>query len=76
MDNPRVTVLIATYNDEEYLGQAIKSVFDQDYDGPLCICVIDDGSTDNSWDVIGKHFVNSAAVASSDGLEIYSESNL
>ena len=76
MDNPRVTVLIATYNDEEYLGQAIKSVFDQDYDGPLCICVIDDGSTDNSWDVIGKHFVNSAAVSSSDGLEIYSESNL
>lgn len=77
MDNPRVTILIATYNDEEYLDGAIQSAFGQDYDGPLCICVIDDGSTDGSWDIIGSHFVNSAtAIDQSDRPQTYSESNL
>ena len=79
MDNPRVTILIATYNDEEYLDRAIESAFNQDYNGPLSICIVDDGSTDNSWDVIGSHFVDCAT--SGDGvkyndLKIYTEHNI
>jgi len=77
MDNPRVTILIATYNDEEYLDRAIESAFNQDYNGPLSICIVDDGSTDNSWDVIGSHFVDSATASKEsvkhNDLKIYTE---
>ena len=52
MTLPSVTILIANYNDEEYLDKAIASAIHQDYDGPLQVCIVDDGSTDGSWDVI------------------------
>lgn len=47
--SPSVTILIANYNYEDYVCGAIKSALEQDYDGPLQVCVIDDGSTDGSW---------------------------
>jgi len=53
---PRVTVIIANYNYDEYISDAIQSAIDQDYEGPLSICIIDDGSTDNSWEEINKFF--------------------
>lgn len=51
--NPFVTVLIANHNYSQYIGTAIKSCFDQTYPN-LGICIIDDGSTDNSWDIINQ----------------------
>jgi len=53
---PRVTVIIANYNYDQYISDAIQSAIDQDYEGPLSICIIDDGSTDNSWKEISKFF--------------------
>ena len=50
--NPRVTILIACYNDEDYIAKAINSAMHQDYEGPMTICVVNDGSTDKSWDII------------------------
>ena len=76
MTLPKVTVIIANYNNEEYLDKAIESAFNQNYEGSLCVCVIDDGSTDDSWDIIGTHFVNAARVDQSDKLETYYESNI
>ena len=35
MSLPRVTILIANYNDEEYIDNAIESAVNQDYPGPL-----------------------------------------
>ena len=55
---PRVTVLIPNYNDEEYLDVSIESAFNQDYPGPITVCVVDDGSTDSSWDIIKSHMKN------------------
>ena len=52
MAEPRVTVIIACYNDEEFIKKAIKSATNQDYQGSLTICVINDGSTDSSWGLI------------------------
>ncbi|MBU0678013.1 MAG: glycosyltransferase family 2 protein [Verrucomicrobia bacterium] len=48
--NPLVTAIIATYNGEEHLREALESVFAQDYD-PLEVIVIDDGSTDGSAEI-------------------------
>lgn len=58
MSLPRVTILIPNYNDEEYLDRSIESALNQDYPGPTVICVVDDGSTDASWDVIKDRMDN------------------
>jgi glycosyltransferase involved in cell wall biosynthesis len=49
--NPLVSILINNYNYGRYLGQAIESALQQTY-RDIEIVVVDDGSTDNSRDVI------------------------
>ncbi len=46
-----VSVVIPCYNAAAYLHEAINSVLDQHYQGPLEILVGDDGSTDASRDI-------------------------
>lgn len=53
MNNPFVTVFIPSYNHEKYVKKAIQSVLDQTYDN-IELIVIDDGSTDNSVEIIKK----------------------
>jgi len=51
-----VSVVIPTYNRAGYLGSSIDSVLNQDFDHSLFeVIVIDDGSTDNTQDVIKKY---------------------
>ena len=50
---PVVTVIIPCHNHADMVGEAIDSVFCQDYQ-PLQIAVIDDGSNDNPEKVIQK----------------------
>jgi glycosyltransferase involved in cell wall biosynthesis len=52
-DFPKLAVVIPCYNYESFVERAIRSVLDQGrYDCELV--VVDDGSTDNSWDVINR----------------------
>jgi hypothetical protein len=51
MTNPRVTVAVPTYNGGPYIGRAIESVLSQTF-RDFELLVIDDGSTDNSCEVI------------------------
>jgi len=51
MENNLVTVVIPCYNHEKYIEQAINSVLSQDYPS-IELIVIDDGSTDNSPQII------------------------
>lgn len=48
---PRISVIIATYNNAHYILEAIASVFNQTYTS-YEIIVIDDGSTDNTRQVL------------------------
>ena len=48
---PEVSVLIANYNNEPFLAEALGSVLDQGIEA-LEIIVVDDGSTDRSLDIV------------------------
>jgi glycosyltransferase involved in cell wall biosynthesis len=52
--NPKASILIDNYNYGQYLGDAIESALAQDYDN-FEVVVVDDGSTDDSHDVIRKY---------------------
>ena len=53
MNNFKVSVIIPVYNCAEYIGATLKSVINQDFDD-YEIIVIDDGSTDNSLEIINE----------------------
>lgn len=53
-DRPLVSVLITNYNYGKYLGEAIDSALNQAY-SPIEVIVVDDGSTDNSREVITSY---------------------
>lgn len=54
---PNISVLLCTYNREKYLNNTIDSVLKQTYqDWELLI--IDDGSEDNSFDVVNAYIKN------------------
>jgi glycosyltransferase involved in cell wall biosynthesis len=55
--SPKASILIENYNYADYLGDAIESALAQDYNN-FEVVVVDDGSTDDSREVIqrfGKH---------------------
>jgi alpha-1,3-rhamnosyltransferase len=54
MFNPKVSVIIMSYNQDEYIDSAIKSVINQTYKN-LEIIISDNGSTDKSKEIIENH---------------------
>ena len=50
---PTVSVIMASYNHEKYVGQAVQSVLDQTYQD-FELVITDDGSSDNTADEIAK----------------------
>lgn len=49
---PPLTVLVAAYNEEEFIADTLKSIGEQHYPGRLQVIVINDGSTDRTADVV------------------------
>ncbi|MDD3150026.1 MAG: glycosyltransferase [Candidatus Gastranaerophilales bacterium] len=50
-----VSIIVTTYNRAEYLEECISSIINQTYKN-IEILIIDDGSTDNTSDVVKKYF--------------------
>lgn len=51
---PKVSVILTSFNHEQYLPQAIHSVLNQTYQD-FELIIYDDCSTDSSWDVISSY---------------------
>jgi len=51
MNPPKVSVLVPVYNGERYLAECLNSVLAQEFQD-LEILISDDGSTDNSAQII------------------------
>lgn len=56
-----LSVIITTYNSSKYLDRCIKSVLEQKFDG-LEIIVIDDASTDDSYEKIKAYQLNNPEI--------------
>jgi len=54
MNEPLVSIIIPCFNGQEHIGQAIESSLEQTY-GNVEIIVIDDGSKDQSWEIINSY---------------------
>lgn len=57
MENPLVSVVMATFNMGQFVGSAIESVLAQDY-RPLELIVVDDGSEDNTPEILAPYQQN------------------
>lgn len=66
--NELVSVIIPAYNVSQYITKAIDSVLNQTYNA-VEVIVIDDGSTDDTWDVIKQY------EQISDRVKIYHQEN-
>lgn len=53
--NHPLTIVIPCYNEEKNIGGTIEAVLDSDYKGLKKIIVVDDSSTDNSYEVIKNY---------------------
>jgi glycosyltransferase involved in cell wall biosynthesis len=65
---PSVSVIINNYNYANYVAEAIESVLRQADEGVQCI-VVDDGSTDNSLEII-RRYENVLAVTRPNGGQV------
>jgi glycosyltransferase involved in cell wall biosynthesis len=51
---PRISIIMPNFNGSAYLSSAIESVLEQSFND-FELIIIDDGSNDNSWEIICKY---------------------
>jgi len=59
--NKKVDILMATYNGEKFISEQIESIINQTYEN-WRLLIRDDGSTDNTIDIIKKHVKNDGRI--------------
>ncbi|MEI6650387.1 MAG: glycosyltransferase [Candidatus Moraniibacteriota bacterium] len=58
---PEVSVIIPAYNEERVIAQTILSILKSEYPR-LDVVVVDDGSTDGTWNVISEQFAHHPSI--------------
>ncbi len=49
---PKISLLVAAYNEEENIAETIRGIKAQDYPGEIEIVIVDDGSGDNTVNIL------------------------
>lgn len=52
---PKISLLVAAYNEEDNIAETIRGIKNQDYPGKIEIIVVDDGSSDNTVRVLRSY---------------------
>lgn len=55
MNDMMFTIIIPVYNTEKYLSKCLESIINQTYKNKFEVIIVNDGSTDNSSDIIEKY---------------------
>ena len=56
--NPKISVIVPVYNVESYLEETLNSILNQSFIDDIEVLMIDDGSTDNSPNIIDRYADN------------------
>ncbi len=67
--NPAISIIIPSYNHSDYIGEAIESILSQTF-ADFELIIVDDGSTDNSPDIIKNYATKDSRIIS-----IFQENN-
>jgi len=73
-DWPKITVVTAVYNGEEYLEATLRSVLNQGYPN-LEYIVVDDGSTDGTAEIIARYAGELSAQVRQENQGLYAALN-
>jgi peptidoglycan-N-acetylglucosamine deacetylase len=60
---PGVSVIVPAYNEEKVIVQTIASLLTQQYAGPIEILVVDDGSSDDTADIVEEAYATHPSVS-------------
>lgn len=55
LKNPKISILLVTYNHESYINKALDSLLNQTFDGSIEVIVADDASVDNTLTIIKEY---------------------
>jgi biofilm PGA synthesis N-glycosyltransferase PgaC len=55
---PPLSILIAAYNEAPSIAETLRSIAEQHYPGELQVIVINDGSRDNTADIVRQHLAH------------------
>ena len=51
-NNITLSIIVPVYNAEDHINNCIKNILNQDFDETIEIIMVDDGSSDNSFNII------------------------
>ena len=52
---PKVAIICANYNYGHFILDGMESIINQTYEGEIRLYVVDDGSSDESWEIISRY---------------------
>ena len=55
---PKVAIICANYNYGRFILDGMESILNQTYEGEIRLYVVDDGSSDESWEIISRYAIS------------------